>query len=170
MFFVFCNSVEKFCISWAFPLIECVAVWALKPPVPHTDALKTHVSQSFLLIYWNSKRPVTITWCDPTHLRNSGKSVAPPQPHPTGKKRSSFVERQIELLFNFGIFYGSPFVQNCCISVCTQLPVPPFSLVWFVSWVLLWHTQTGETDFFWPEHWRTLSNIPYIDNSFHRFL
>ena len=33
-FFVFCNSVEKFCISWAFPLIECVAVWALKPQNP----------------------------------------------------------------------------------------------------------------------------------------
>ena len=46
-FFVFCNSVEKFCISWAFPLIECVAVWALQPPVPHTDVLKTHSSQSF---------------------------------------------------------------------------------------------------------------------------
>ena len=26
---------------------ECVAVWALKPPVPHTDVLKTHSSQSF---------------------------------------------------------------------------------------------------------------------------
>ena len=46
-FFVFRNSVEKFCVSWAFPLIECVAVWALKPPVPHTDVLKTHSSQSF---------------------------------------------------------------------------------------------------------------------------
>lgn len=30
--------------------------------------------------------------------------------------------------------------------------------------------KSAETDFFWPEHWRTLSNIPYIDNSFHRFL
>ena len=46
-FFVFRNFVEKFCVSWAFPLIECVAVWALKPPVPHTDVLKTHLSQSF---------------------------------------------------------------------------------------------------------------------------
>ncbi|MFR9009065.1 MAG: hypothetical protein ACLVIJ_09755 [Clostridium sp.] len=46
-FFVFRNFVEKFCVSWAFPLIECVAVWALKPPVPHTDVLKTHSSQSF---------------------------------------------------------------------------------------------------------------------------
>ena len=41
------NSVEKLCISWALPLVECVAVWALKLPVPHTDVLKTHLSQSF---------------------------------------------------------------------------------------------------------------------------
>ena len=46
-FFVFRNSVEKFCVSWALSLVECVAVWALKLPVPHTDVLKTHLSQSF---------------------------------------------------------------------------------------------------------------------------
>ena len=46
-FFVFRNSVEKLCVSWALPFVECVAVWALKPPVPHTDVLKTHSSQSF---------------------------------------------------------------------------------------------------------------------------
>ena len=46
-FLFFCNSVEKLCVSWAFSLIECVAVWALKLPVPHTDVLKTHLSQSF---------------------------------------------------------------------------------------------------------------------------
>ena len=46
-FFSFRNFVEKLCVSWAFPLIECVAVWALKTPVPHTDVLKTHSSQSF---------------------------------------------------------------------------------------------------------------------------
>ena len=65
-FFVFRNSVEKFCVLWAFPLIECVAEWALKLPVvsaplrslhnrsppdfcyaTHTDVLKTHESQSF---------------------------------------------------------------------------------------------------------------------------
>ena len=45
-FFVFRNSVEKLCVSWALSLVECVAVWALKLPVPHTDALKTHESQS----------------------------------------------------------------------------------------------------------------------------
>ena len=38
---------EKFCVSWALPLIECVAVWALKLPVPHTDVLKTHEPQNF---------------------------------------------------------------------------------------------------------------------------
>ena len=46
-FFSFSNSVEKFCVSWALSLIECVTVWALKLPAPHTDALKTHSSQSF---------------------------------------------------------------------------------------------------------------------------
>ena len=45
--FCFRKSVEKVCVSWALPLIECVAVWALKLPVPHTDVLKTHSSQSF---------------------------------------------------------------------------------------------------------------------------
>ena len=45
-FFVFRNSVETLCVSWALSLIECVAVWALKLPVPHTDVLKTHESQS----------------------------------------------------------------------------------------------------------------------------
>ena len=38
---------EKFCVSWALPLIECVTVWALKLPVPHTDVLKTHEPQNF---------------------------------------------------------------------------------------------------------------------------
>ena len=41
------NSVGKLCVSWALPFIEYVAVWALKLPAPHTDALKTHASQSF---------------------------------------------------------------------------------------------------------------------------
>ena len=41
------NLGEKLCVSWALSLIEFVAVWALKLPVPHTDALKTHKSQSF---------------------------------------------------------------------------------------------------------------------------
>ena len=40
------NSVERLCVLWAFSLVECVAIWALKLPVLHTDALKTHKSQS----------------------------------------------------------------------------------------------------------------------------
>ena len=46
-FFVSRNLAKKPYGSWAFSLIECVAVWALKTPVPHTDVLKTHSSQSF---------------------------------------------------------------------------------------------------------------------------
>ncbi len=49
-FFGFSNTKEKLCVSWALSLIECVAVWALKIPVPHTDALKTHESQSFSFV------------------------------------------------------------------------------------------------------------------------
>ena len=45
-FFVFRNFVEKLCVLWALSLVECVAVWALKLPVLHTDVLKTHESQS----------------------------------------------------------------------------------------------------------------------------
>jgi len=55
-FFVFRNSVEKRCVSWALPLIECVAVWALKLPVPHTDVLKPASHKVFLRNYWNSKQ------------------------------------------------------------------------------------------------------------------
>jgi len=45
-FFVFRNLEETLCVSWALPFVECVTVWALKLPVPHTDVLKTHLSQS----------------------------------------------------------------------------------------------------------------------------
>ena len=46
-FFVFRNFVEKLCVLWALSLVECVAVWALKLPVPQTNALRIHSSQSF---------------------------------------------------------------------------------------------------------------------------
>ena len=50
---------EKFCVSWALPLIECVAVWALKLPVLHTDALKPTSHKVFLRNYWKPKEPAT---------------------------------------------------------------------------------------------------------------
>ena len=55
-FFVFRNSGEKLCVSWALPFVECVAVWALKLPVPHTDVLKTHESQNFFYGIMGSQR------------------------------------------------------------------------------------------------------------------
>ena len=58
-FFIFRNSVEKLCISWVFSLIECVAVWALKLPVPHTDVLKPTSHKAFLRNYWNLKELAT---------------------------------------------------------------------------------------------------------------
>ena len=54
-FFVFRNSVEKLCVSWAFSLVECVTVWAPKLPVSHTDVLKPTSRKVFLRNYWNPK-------------------------------------------------------------------------------------------------------------------
>ena len=55
-FFVFHNSVETLCVSWALSLVECVAVWALKLPVPHTDVLKPTSHKAFLRNYWKPKK------------------------------------------------------------------------------------------------------------------
>ena len=125
-FFDFHKSAEKLCASWVLPLIECVAVWTLKLPVPHTDALKTHVSQSFsadLLEFQKTSNDYLMRPNPPANLR---KKCCPT---PRAKKEVHLSRDKLNFFFNFGIFYGSPFVQNCCISVCTQLPVPPFSLV-----------------------------------------
>ena len=58
-FFVFCNSVEKLCVSWAFSLVECVTVWAPKLPVSHTDVLKPTSRKVFLRNYWSPKELTT---------------------------------------------------------------------------------------------------------------
>ena len=81
-FFVFRNSVEKFCVSWVFPLIECVAVWALKLPVVSAPLRSLHNRSPpdflqliptyskptrhkvFLQNYWNPKEP-TANICHP---------------------------------------------------------------------------------------------------------
>ena len=55
-FFVFRNFVEKLCVSWVLPFVECVAVWALKLPAPHTDVLKPTSHKGFLQNYWNPKK------------------------------------------------------------------------------------------------------------------
>ncbi len=128
-FFDFHKSAEKLCASWVLPLIECVAVWTLKLPVPHTDALKTHVSQSFsadLLEFQKTSNDYLMRPNPPAKLR---KKCCPTTAPPRAKKEVHLSRDKLNFFFNFGIFYGSPFVQNCCISVCTQLPVPPFSLV-----------------------------------------
>ena len=46
-FFVFRNSVEKLCVSWALSLVECVAVWALKLPVPIPTYSNPRVTKFF---------------------------------------------------------------------------------------------------------------------------
>ena len=60
------NFVEKLCGLWALSLVECVTVWALKLPVPHTDALKTHSSQRFLRNYWNPRKLTANIYCKST--------------------------------------------------------------------------------------------------------
>ena len=82
-FFVFRNSVEKLCVSWALSLVECVAVWALKLPVPHTDVLKPTSHKVFLRNYWNPKEPATNIWHKhlkkvPKSRKNSSLSKIPP--------------------------------------------------------------------------------------------
>ena len=41
-FFIFRNSVETLCVSWALSLVECVAVWALKLPVVSAPLRSLH--------------------------------------------------------------------------------------------------------------------------------
>ena len=40
-FFVFRNSVEKLCVSWALPFVECVAVWDINEFVAHLTEVDT---------------------------------------------------------------------------------------------------------------------------------
>ena len=72
-FFVFRNSVETLCVSWALSLVECVAVWALKLPVVSAPLRSLHNRSPpdflqliptyskptrhkvFLRNYWNTK-------------------------------------------------------------------------------------------------------------------
>ena len=74
-FFVFRNSVEKLCVSWALLFVECVAVWALKLPVVSAPLRSLHNRSPpdflqliptyskptrhkvFLRNYWNTKEP-----------------------------------------------------------------------------------------------------------------
>ena len=44
------------CVSSALPFVECVVVWALKLPVPHTNVLKPTRRKAFLFIYRKLKR------------------------------------------------------------------------------------------------------------------
>ena len=55
MFFVFRNSVEKFCVSWALPYNKRVGVWACKIRKPHTHVFVPTSHKTFLRNYWNPK-------------------------------------------------------------------------------------------------------------------
>ena len=79
-FFVFRNSVEKLCVSWALSLVECVAVWALKLPVVSAPLRSLHNRSPpdflqhiptyskptrhkvFLRNYWNPKELIANIW------------------------------------------------------------------------------------------------------------
>jgi hypothetical protein len=66
-FFGFRNLAETLCVSWALSLIECVTVWVLKLPAPHTDVLKTHESQS-----------VSAELLEPKEIKTHTFSATPP--------------------------------------------------------------------------------------------
>ena len=55
-FFVFRNSGEKLCVSWALPFNKRVRVWACKIRKPHTHVFVPTLHKLFLLIYWKLKR------------------------------------------------------------------------------------------------------------------
>ena len=56
-FFVFRNSVEKLCVSWALSLNKRVRVWACKIRKPHTHVFVPTSHKVFLRNYWNPKEP-----------------------------------------------------------------------------------------------------------------
>ena len=56
VFLVSGKWIEKLCVSSALPFVECVVVWALKLPVPHTNVLKPTRRKAFLFIYRKLKR------------------------------------------------------------------------------------------------------------------
>ena len=58
-FFVFRNSVEKLCVSWALPFNKHVRVWACKIRKPHTHVFVPTSHKVFLRNYWNPKEPAT---------------------------------------------------------------------------------------------------------------
>ena len=95
IFFVFRNSVEKLCVSWALPLVECVAVWALKLPVVSAPLRSLHnrspldflqliptyskptCHKAFLLNYGNPKKlAANLCW----HIINPRRIEGPPRP------------------------------------------------------------------------------------------
>ena len=56
-FFVFRNSVETLCVSWALSLNKRVRVWACKIRKPHTHVFVPTSHKVFLRNYGNPKEP-----------------------------------------------------------------------------------------------------------------
>ena len=54
-FFVFRNSIEKLCVSWALSFNKHVRVWACKIRKPHTHVFVPMSHKAFLRNYWNPK-------------------------------------------------------------------------------------------------------------------
>lgn len=122
--FNFPSRYNKSFLIWALPLNKSVAVWAPKTQVPHTDGLKPILRKSFVVTREGNSEKHHLLSFDFLYSNAPAPFINAP-----GKKEVHLSRDKLNFFFNFGIFYGSPFVQNCCISVCTQLPVPPFSLV-----------------------------------------
>ncbi len=98
LFSGFRNLGEKFCVSWALPLIECVAVWALKlpevsaplrslqnrSPLDFLQHIPTHSKpthhKAFLLNYWKLNRLSSNNCHRPLNTKNNIQRLHQP-PH-----------------------------------------------------------------------------------------
>ena len=98
LFSGFRNLGEKFCVSWALPLIECVAVWALKlpevsaplrslqnrSPLDFLQHIPTHSKpthhKAFLLNYWKLNRLSSNNCHSPLNTKNNIQRLHQP-PH-----------------------------------------------------------------------------------------
>ena len=123
-FFVFRNSVEKLCVSWALSLVECVAVWAPKLPVPHTDVLKPTSHKTFLRNYWNPNKPTKnscpsisalVRGCFHTFslFHHSSASLHPPSHQPPLPQKAKNKKKSPEKLYlqrKYPAFWGILFI------------------------------------------------------------
>ena len=131
-FFVFRNSLEKLCDSWALPFVECVAVWAPKLPVLHTDVLKPTSHKVFLRNYWKPKEPAT---------NNRHKSIISNSVSASCWPNSKKLHLQPPIfqflydLFSFFSYLGQPFQFICWLKL-TLSQKQSFIFIIFMTYLI----------------------------------